>query len=168
MYKVSTENGEYQIGFNNDDGKRPLLNAVYSGYEVQGNIYDGFVIVKNGVAFKADVLKVDYKEKQLLIKVNGKRVRVKAADRFDMLLSKLGMTELTNKKINVVKSPMPGLILDILVNPGQAVVAGETLLILEAMKMENMIKSPTDSTIKSVKVSKGNAVEKNQLLIEFE
>lgn len=168
MYKVSTENGEYHIGFTNEDGTKPLLNSVYSGYEVKGNIRDGFVIIRDGAEYKADVLRVDYKEKKLLVKVNGKRVEVNAADRFDMLLNKLGMTELANKKINVVKSPMPGLILDILVQPGQTVVAGETLLILEAMKMENMIKSPADSIVKTVKVVKGNAVEKNQLLIEFE
>lgn len=168
MYKVSTENGEYHIGFTDEERIMPLLNSVYSGYEVKGNVRDGFIIIKNGIEYKADVLKVDYKEKKLLVKVNGKRVEVKAEDRFDMLLSKLGMTALANKKVNVVKSPMPGLILEILVKPGQTVVAGETLLILEAMKMENMIKSPADSIVKTIKVSKGNAVEKNQLLIEFE
>jgi len=53
------------------------------------------------------------------------------------------------------------------VSEGQAVKKGDTLLILEAMKMENALKSPADGVIKKVAVSKGMAVEKNQLLIEF-
>ncbi|HEU5148569.1 MAG TPA: biotin/lipoyl-containing protein, partial [Chryseosolibacter sp.] len=45
--------------------------------------------------------------------------------------------------------------------------AGDTLLILEAMKMENIIKAPGDATVKAVKVNMGQGVEKNQVLIEF-
>jgi biotin carboxyl carrier protein len=93
---------------------------------------------------------------------------VKAQDRFDLLLAKLGMTELASKKINQLKSPMPGLILEVLVTPGQNIKAGEPLIILEAMKMENIIKAPIDVVIKNVKAIKGRPVEKNELLIEFE
>ena len=63
---------------------------------------------------------------------------------------------------------MPGKIVKINVEEGQTVKKGETLIILEAMKMENIITSPRDGIIKSISVKKGDAVEKNQLLIEFE
>jgi acetyl/propionyl-CoA carboxylase alpha subunit len=168
MYKVLTENGEYNIGFAHNNSAQPLMNAVYSGYTVNGNAMDGFTIEKNGKIFKADLLKVDYKEKTFLIKINGRRIEVKAQDRFDLLLAKLGMTGLASKKINQLKSPMPGLILEILVTPGQTIKAGEPLLILEAMKMENMIKAPADVVIKTIKTTQGKAVEKNELLLEFE
>ena len=62
---------------------------------------------------------------------------------------------------------MPGLIIQLLVKDGDEVKSGDTLLILEAMKMENIIKAPGDATVKSVKVRKGDGVEKNQVLIEF-
>ena len=62
---------------------------------------------------------------------------------------------------------MPGLIIDLKVKDGDQVKAGDPLLILEAMKMENIIKSPGDATVKSVKVTMGEGVEKNQVLIEF-
>lgn len=168
MYKVSTENGEYTIGFNDRDATKPLINEVFSGYEVEGNAMNGFTITKNGKTYKADLLKVDHREKTFLVKINGHRVNVKLQDRFDLILSKLGMTGLGSKKINQLKSPMPGLILDILVTPGQQVKLGDPILILEAMKMENIIKSPADVVIKNIKASKGKAVEKNELLIEFE
>jgi biotin carboxyl carrier protein len=168
MYKVLTENGEYNIGFASNDNTKPLINSVYSGYTIKGNSMDGFEIEKDGKLFKADLLKVDYKEKTFLVKVEGRRIMVKAQDRFDLLLAKLGMTELASKKINQLKSPMPGLILEVLVTPGQNIKAGEPLIILEAMKMENIIKAPIDVVIKNVKAIKGRPVEKNELLIEFE
>jgi biotin carboxyl carrier protein len=62
---------------------------------------------------------------------------------------------------------MPGLIIDLRVKEGDQVKAGDPLLILEAMKMENIIKASGDSIVKSLKVKKGETVEKNQVLIEF-
>ena len=70
-------------------------------------------------------------------------------------------------KVNHIKAPMPGLIIDLRVKEGDTVKPGDALLILEAMKMENMIKASAESVVKSVKVKKGDSVEKNQVLIEF-
>lgn len=63
-----------------------------------------------------------------------------------------------------VASPMPGTILSVSVAAGDAVKKGQTLMILEAMKMENEILSPRDGTIASVHTSKGAAVEAGTLL----
>ncbi|HIZ41059.1 MAG TPA: biotin/lipoyl-binding protein [Candidatus Gemmiger excrementigallinarum] len=64
----------------------------------------------------------------------------------------------------VVNAPMPGNILDVKVKPGDSVKAGDTLLILEAMKMENEISAPQDGTIASVDVRKGDVVDSGALL----
>lgn len=64
----------------------------------------------------------------------------------------------------VVKSPMPGNILKINVTVGQKVNEGETLLVLEAMKMENEIMCPRDGVVASVNTSKGASVESGTLL----
>lgn len=66
-----------------------------------------------------------------------------------------------------VKSPMPGKIVDVLVQKDMAVAKGETLLILEAMKMENEILSPVDGTIISVNIRPQSVVMKDELLIEI-
>ena len=63
-----------------------------------------------------------------------------------------------------VSSPMPGTILDIKVNQGDAVKKGTALMILEAMKMENEIMSPCDGTVKQIGVSKGASVNSGDLL----
>lgn len=63
-----------------------------------------------------------------------------------------------------VNSPMPGKILGVKVNAGQAVKRGEVVVILEAMKMENEIVAPSDGTIASVNVTVGQSVEAGDLL----
>ena len=64
-----------------------------------------------------------------------------------------------------VNSPMPGTIVDVPVKAGQAVKAGDVLVILEAMKMENEIKAPKDGTVTSVNVNKGESVNTGTLLV---
>lgn len=66
-----------------------------------------------------------------------------------------------------VDAPMPGNILDIKVSNGASVKAGDVLVILEAMKMENDIVAPQDGTVASVNVNKGDTVEAGQTLVSL-
>jgi propionyl-CoA carboxylase alpha chain len=75
------------------------------------------------------------------------------------------------KKIDYAKSvlsPMPGAIVSISVEPGQAVQEGQELLVIEAMKMQNIIKSQVEGKIKKINIKPGVSVAVDQLLIEFE
>ena len=63
-----------------------------------------------------------------------------------------------------VAAPMPGKILGVKANPGQAVKKGDVIVILEAMKMENEIVAPQDGTIASINVATGDSVEAGQTL----
>lgn len=65
----------------------------------------------------------------------------------------------------VVKAPMPGMILDIKVQPGTTVKKGEVLLILEAMKMENEILASADGVVKQVVVAKNASVSTGDVLV---
>ena len=103
----------------------------------------------------------------MTLKINGHTYVVEHKDKFDLLLEKMGMNAAAGARINNIKAPMPGLIIDLKVKPGDAVKQGDQLLILEAMKMENIIKSPGEGTVKNVKVKKGESVEKGQVLLEF-
>ena len=67
-----------------------------------------------------------------------------------------------------LKAPMPGLVVRVQVEPGQAVAAGAGIVVLEAMKMENELRASAPAVIKSVHARLGEAVEKGQVLVEFE
>ncbi len=64
-----------------------------------------------------------------------------------------------------VLAPMPGFIIDVLVDIGDAVFEEQNLIILEAMKMENPVMAPCDGTVKEIKVKKGDKVAGDQVLM---
>ena len=68
----------------------------------------------------------------------------------------------------VIRAPMPGLVVRILVGAGDRIAAGMGVLVLEAMKMENELRAPASGVVKAVRAEPGQAVEKGQVLVEFE
>lgn len=64
-----------------------------------------------------------------------------------------------------IRAPMPGLIVRVPVQEGEAVTKGQTLVILESMKMENELKAPRDGTVHRVHVRAGDSVEQNKALV---
>lgn len=144
-----------------------LVNGQPVNWDIQ-KISDGYYhILYNNKSYRAEVVKADHATKTFSFKINGKIYPVEVKDKFDLLLEKMGMNNSSAGKINSVKAPMPGLIIDLKIKPGDVVNSGDPLLILEAMKMENIIKASGEGTVKKVKVKKGDSVEKGQVLIEF-
>jgi biotin carboxyl carrier protein len=115
-----------------------------------------------------NIVLVRQEGKNVFLKVNNRPYTVALNTRLDLLLESMGMADMGKSKVNELKAPMPGLVLEIMAETGAAVKKGDALLILEAMKMENVIKSPADGVVKSISAEKGKTVEKNQLLISFE
>lgn len=68
----------------------------------------------------------------------------------------------------LIVSPMPGLIVSVAVEPGREVKAGEVLLAVEAMKMENVLRAERDGTVRTVSVKPGDSVAADELLVELE
>ena len=131
-------------------------------------IRDGqFHIVFNNQSFVADIVEANTTEKTFVISINNNNYRVELKDQYDELLQFLGMDNLKKLKESEIKAPMPGRVLEIMKNPGDSIVKGDGILVLEAMKMENVIKSPVDGIIKKIVVEKSQAVDKNELLVEF-
>ncbi len=72
-----------------------------------------------------------------------------------------------SKKGDVVAAAMPGRVLRVAVASGEAVTSGQSLLVLEAMKMENDVKAPRDGVVEAVAVAAGQAVNAGEVLVRF-
>lgn len=164
MYSAHVNDQVFEIVISDNEF---LVNGKPTRWDII-TIQDGyFHIILNHKCYRAEVLEKDMVAKRFILKINGRHYPVVLKDKFDLLLEKMGMNTNAGARVNHVRAPMPGLIIQLKVKDGDVVKAGDTLLVLEAMKMENIIKAPGDATVKSVKVSMGEGVEKNQVLIEF-
>ena len=126
-----------------------------------------YSVIQNNQSVLVTVQPAGTNAKQLRVEVNGEPFDIHIKDSLDQRLDTLGFSKLSGKKVNVVKAPMPGLVIDVAVSEGQELKEGERLLILEAMKMENSILMPNDGQVKQVMVKPGQAVEKGQVLVEL-
>lgn len=133
--------------------------------QIRDNI---FHILHKNKSYTAELVSINQQEKKAKVKINGNEYNVSLQDKYAKLLETMGMNKSTKNSISALKAPMPGMVLDILIKVGDQVDKGDSLLILEAMKMENIIKSSSTEIIKSIEIEKGSTVEKDQLLLTFQ
>jgi biotin carboxyl carrier protein len=98
----------------------------------------------------------------------GRTTAVRLKSERDLLLERLGIADDTAAGVSELRAPMPGLVLQVLAEPGQHVEAGAGLVVLEAMKMENELRAEAPGTVATVHVAPGGAVGKGDLLVSFE
>ncbi len=127
-----------------------------------------FHLLHEGRSVHATLVSADPAQKQYTFRIDGALYTARISDHYARLVQQLGLSVGKHRAVNAIKAPMPGLVLGIMVEPGQQVLKGDVLLILEAMKMENVLKATGDGRVKNIAVSKGAAVEKGQLLVEME
>ncbi len=125
-------------------------------------------ILYNNKSYTAIVEKVDRKAKEVSLRIDGQVYKIGIKEPIDQLLINMGLDIKQNQKAEAIKAPMPGMILKILVTPGQQINKGDGLVILEAMKMENILKATATATVKAIRVNERTAVEKGAVLIELE
>lgn len=165
MHQV-TVNEKYSFLVETENKQLKVNNEVIELDQIILNQNSSHILYQNK-SYLVEVVELIKEDKKAIIKINGNIYTLGIEDQYDQLLKQLGMDNLAVNKILQVKAPMPGLVLSVLVAEGDEVKKGDSLLVLEAMKMENMIKSPTDGFIKKIEVKQGNTVEKNELLISF-
>ena len=127
-----------------------------------------FHLIHENKSYHADLICYDFLNRSYSIRLNSTVYTVKIQRPIDDIIHKMGYADGTSKIVNSINAPMPGIIIDLKVQNGQSVKKGDTLLILEAMKMENAIICPKDTTIKEIHTVIGETVDKNKLLIDFE
>jgi biotin carboxyl carrier protein len=155
VYQIENTNGKIAI-----NGEEELFDCI--------QLADGrFHILRNHQSYTVEVVEVNKSTKELVLKINGTLCLVSAQDKFDVLMAQMGMSVNSNPKQEQLKAPMPGKVLDVVVEVGQLVKQGETLLILEAMKMENVLKASHDVVVSQIAIKQGDTVDKGQVLLVF-
>ncbi|MBB5397815.1 acetyl-CoA carboxylase biotin carboxyl carrier protein subunit [Mucilaginibacter sp. AK015] len=165
MYKIKVNN-KHDFEVDRKDETLTVNGNIVNADIARLNDMLYHVINDNG-SYNAEVVSFDSEAKTAQIKVNNTIYSLTAKDQFDVLLDKMGLSNLMTAKVSDIKAPMPGLVLKVLVEEGAEVKKGDNLFVLEAMKMENIIKAPADVTVKTVKIKPGDKVEKGQILIVF-
>jgi len=165
MYKIKVDN-KHDFNFEKTQGTWQLdgKDVAFDMIEINKTC---FSVLKDNKSYNVEIVNHNVAEKSFQIKVNQTIYNLTVKDKYDELLHQLGLDKAMVSKVSNIKAPMPGLVLNILVEDGQEIKKGDALIVLEAMKMENILKSPTDGKVKKVAVKKGVAVEKGQILIEF-
>jgi biotin carboxyl carrier protein len=134
----------YEIDFESVSGQ-PVYSLLINGSSYEAHVYpseEGLQVLLHGSFYLARV--EDERERRLRAAAGG--------------LS-------TDDREFLLKSPMPGLVVSVPVEEGQAVEKGEVLLVLESMKMQNELKAPRAGTIGRLRVSVGQTVEQKQTLL---
>ena len=143
-----------------DLGKFKVLEINHSKKEI--------VLSNGSTKFECKILKENSIDQSYIVKINGEISTIRLIKQVEKTIEKLGIQKGSQKNINILKAPMPGLILDVIVKESDLVKKGDPVIILEAMKMENILSSPVDGIVKEVKVKTQQTVEKNNILIRFE
>lgn len=127
-----------------------------------------FTLTHNGRNFNGEVISENIEGNSLTIKINHRVFEVTKNHELDELVASMGMDKPKIQHLKELVAPMPGRIVTIAVEVGQALEVGDELLSLEAMKMENVLKADGVGVVKAILIITDQVVEKGTVLIEFE
>ncbi len=159
-YVTVIEDQSYEIEIDNDgailvDGELRDVDFLNLG----GSLYS--IITEN----KSLEAVIDDDDGKIAVMMGGQLFETQVLDERAMLLvQRRGGLKITSGEVN---APMPGLIVMVTVELGQNVEQGDTVVILESMKMQNELKSPVAGLVKAIQVETGQAVDKGDMLVEI-
>ncbi len=156
--EVMRQGDAVAVRFEGDKKIHVLQSRWMPGQPVWQGLYDGA-----GIAVQVKMLPNGFQ-----LSHQGVREKVFSYTEREAALARLMPVKTAANSGKSVLCPMPGLVLSIAVKPGQELKAGETVAIVEAMKMENVLRAERDGTVKTVKVKQGDSVAVDAVIMEFE
>ncbi len=164
---------EYVVTLNNK--KRTVSYSGNSKVVLEGKEFDCELLHLNSQTY---ILKINdrfyeassgrYDNGNLILLIDGNRFEAAIKTTLqEKASSLLNQSESFNKKTDV-KAPMPGMVLKVNKKAGDKIEQGETIVILEAMKMENDLRAPVGGELKEILVEEGTAVDKGAILFTIE
>ena len=151
-----------------DDFDFTLSKDTISSLDLIKTGNNAYHLLKDGASYHLKILDSDFNNGIYTISINGSEYQTSIQTPLDELIKKMGFAVNAGKNIDSISAPMPGLILDILVEEGQEVNEEDQLLILEAMKMEHSLLAPRDGVVADVLATAGAQVEDGTALILLE
>jgi biotin carboxyl carrier protein len=158
-YVTTIGERQYTIEINRDD--QITIDGVACPIDLRAIDETTFSLLINQASHEA---LVESTNGEIQVLLRGRLFTARVEDERASRLARSGGLHAGSGEVTI-KSPMPGLIVAIAVNEGQAVTKGQTIVVLESMKMENELKAPRDGTIASIKVTARQSVEQGQPLV---
>jgi biotin carboxyl carrier protein len=144
---VSVDGKVYEVDFESVSGQ-PVYSLIVNGKSHEGYAAQG--------------------EENWQVLLRGRLYPVRVEDEREKRLRSAASHGVAETGEFHLRAPMPGLVVTIPVEEGQAVKRGQVLLILESMKMQNELKAPRDGTVGRVRVRAGESVEQKQVLLSVQ
>ena len=132
--------------------------------EIKPNIYS---VIHSHKSHEISIAKIDTDTRTISLTIDGIATQVKYANKLDLLLEKMGIDTSASAKLSLLKAPMPGLVVEWFVKEGDHVQAGDKLLILEAMKMEQPLTAHKAGIISNLTAVIGSTVSSGTNLCDI-
>lgn len=164
-YVITLDNKKINVNLIN--GNKASIEGNIVEYELETSNCSTYLLRINNIFYEISSDKIDNQKYSLFIK--GKKIETIARTELQERATRLiEDAKSSSNHQQEVKAPMPGMILKIKKSLGDRIEEGESVLILEAMKMENDLKSPSSGLLKEIFISEGNTVEKGDKLFSIE
>ncbi|HTI14396.1 MAG TPA: biotin/lipoyl-containing protein [Dictyobacter sp.] len=183
-YITTIQDQRYTVSFQQEDGQiqasfatsnqtytidwQKITPLLQDHIETEGGHYSILIAGKTYTIFARRLQTVEENGGRTYeIWLNNQRFEVTVEDERTYRLSHMVRSTSSTNSARL-QAPMPGLVVQVLTEPGMQVEAGQTVIVLEAMKMENDLIAPLTGVVKEIKVEKGQTVDQSQLLMVIE
>jgi biotin carboxyl carrier protein len=160
-YIATSGDEEFTIDVNREG--EVTVNGVTHAVDIRG--IDGDSLYSLIVDGKSYDIFIDEHDENFVVVMWGSLFEVKVQDERTRRLAGLRRGPVAPVGEVLIKAPMPGVVVNVLVSEGQPVETGDIVVMLESMKMQNEFKSPRAGVIHNVRVKPGDKVDQNQIMV---
>jgi len=150
------------IGFDKDANLIVQINGIDHLIKVLDMNSDKFEFLFDNAFHEIKILEVTSTELKILL--DGQSIGLKKHAKLTEIIEKSRANLGGASSLNTISSQIPGRVISISVNKGDAVKQGDNIVVLESMKMQVAIKSPRDGTVRDLKVKEGQSISRNDVV----
>jgi biotin carboxyl carrier protein len=167
-YEINLENRTAQVELLNKAGNKALITVDGNKYDIDITMVEKGVysILYNGHSYNVELIEGET-SKKYVVNTFARTFNVEIVDA-ETKYRQSRMQGMEHEGQNDLSSPMPGKIVKIPVKVGDKVIPGQTLIVVEAMKMQSEFKATADRIVKEILVREGDTVDSHQIMIKLE